>query len=289
MKHALFKTCIALALAVVVLGAAGASAFFVDDAGWINLCSYSHSAKDDPIGLPGQAGASHLHDFFGNTTTGANSTVASMRAGGTTCPLKKDTAGYWVPALYKNGTRVLPTGSGARTTIYYRNNLTGVDPATLHTIPVGLKMVAGNSHATSVGQNPELGSELYWGCSNNSPDVKATAPIQCSTGIESLHVGFPNCWDGVHLDSADHQSHMAYPVSSSRGYVCPAGHPVPIPRVIMRFEYPVGTTLGQITLASGPTYTVHGDFWNTWRQRALNTLVDRCFRGNMDCGNDPSV
>ncbi len=26
----------------------------------------------------------------------------------------------------------------------------------------------------------------------------------------ALHVQFPNCWDGVNLDSPDHQSHMAY-------------------------------------------------------------------------------
>ena len=37
--------------------------------GWITECPYSHSAPDDPIRFPGQPGASHLHDFFGVTTT----------------------------------------------------------------------------------------------------------------------------------------------------------------------------------------------------------------------------
>src|SRR5215210_801771 len=37
------------------------------------LCRFSHQAPDDPIVFPGQAGKSHLHTFFGNTTTSAGS------------------------------------------------------------------------------------------------------------------------------------------------------------------------------------------------------------------------
>lgn len=44
-------------------------------------CGYSHSLPDDPIVFPGQQGASHLHDFFGNTATDAFSTQASLLAG----------------------------------------------------------------------------------------------------------------------------------------------------------------------------------------------------------------
>ena len=40
-----------------------------------------------------------------------------------------------------------------------------------------------------------------------------------------LHVNYPDCWDGEHLDSSDHTSHMA----QSRDYVCPASHPVKVP------------------------------------------------------------
>ena len=63
-------------------------------------CGYSHTLKDDPIVYPGQPGASHTHDFFGSTTTNANSTDASMIASGSTCNIAGDTAGYWTPALY---------------------------------------------------------------------------------------------------------------------------------------------------------------------------------------------
>ena len=41
-------------------------------------CGWSHSSFDDPIVHPGHAGASHRHDFFGNTTTSATSTYEQL-------------------------------------------------------------------------------------------------------------------------------------------------------------------------------------------------------------------
>jgi hypothetical protein len=265
-------------------------------AGWIVICGHSHSLPDDPIVAPGQSGTSHLHDFFANRSAKADSTYDSMRAGGTTCPKTSgDTAGYWVPALYRNGVQVVaqgppPTGteagtSGARQQFYYRNNLNGYPPSAIKTIPADLRIIAGNGKAQSQDDNYYLGRELYWGCSDNSTGKLKAPPPSCSTGIISLHVGFPNCWDGVRVDSPDHKSHMSYPVKNAQGrYVCPAAHPVPIPRVIMRLEYPVGTDTGYISLSSGAPYTIHGDFWNTWVQSRLNELVDACINEGLDCG-----
>jgi hypothetical protein len=259
--------------------------------GWLVICDYSHSLPDDPIVFPGQPGASHLHDFLGARDVDAFSTYDSMRAGGTSCTATSgDTAGYWTPALYRNGAQILPrhgvappSGNGStgktREQVYYRNNLA----QSVQTIPPGLRMIAGVGAATSPAGNPYLGRELYWGCSDNSTGKLIAPPASCATGIVTLHVGFPNCWDGVHLDSADHRSHMAYPVSGGGGYVCPSSHPVAIPRVITRWEYPVGTSTGTITLASGPTFTAHGDFWQTWDQPRLDELVAACF-GSNGCG-----
>src|SRR5215213_2837661 len=88
--------------------------------GWIVTCNYSHSLKDDPIVFPNQPGAAHLHDFIGARSTNAFSTFNSLRAGGTACTLPGDSSSYWVPALYENGVRVLPTGQQANTLVYYR-------------------------------------------------------------------------------------------------------------------------------------------------------------------------
>jgi len=255
------------------------------DGGWLVQCPLSHTLADDPVVFPRQPGASHLHDFEGNTSTDAFSTYGSMTqsSAATTCPAESgDTAGYWIMALYKNGVKIDPSSPkdpahGAQ--FYYRadNVKAGTE---IRAFPPNFRMIAGNGHATSEADNPYLGREIYYGCSDNSESGKPKAPVDCSTGIISLHVGFPNCWDGVNLDSADHNSHVVYPSSG----VCPPDHPVVLPRLIMRTEYPVGTDSSRITLSSGPHYTAHADFWNTWDQQKLDGLVTRCLNSGTDCG-----
>jgi hypothetical protein len=95
-----------------------------------------------------------------------------------------------------------------------------------------------------------------------------------------LHVNYPDCWDGEHLDSPDHKSHMAH----SRDYVCPASHPVKVPLIRLMIRYPIVDARG-VTLASGGQLTGHADFVNAWDQRVLERLVDECFH---DRPCDPS-
>ncbi len=255
-------------------------------AGWQVSCPFSHQLSDDPIVAFGRPGSSHAHDFLGATTVNAFSTTATMQnpAAGTTCAAKDDKSGYWVPTLYKDGAAVHPThgvrgptGVKSRQTMYYRNP-TG---RRLHAFPAGLRMLSGNPAATSVKENPALGHDIWWGCSDNSISEKLVAPPKsCPRGMITVHIHFPNCWDGVHLDSPDHRSHVAF----ASGGKCPAGHPVIMPRLTIRNEYIVGTTTGRITLAGGDTFTIHGDFWNQWNQPALEKLVDDCFNRGRDCG-----
>src|SRR5262245_9326262 len=96
---------------------------------------------DDPIVFPGYPGMSHDHTFVGNSTTNAASTLESLRAGSTTCRRRGDTAAYWMPTLLVNGQPVEPTGA----TIYYRRKTL----APVRAFPLGLKMIGGNSRATS--------------------------------------------------------------------------------------------------------------------------------------------
>ena len=252
--------------------------------GWLVKCPLSHSLSDDPIFYPGRPGASHMHDFAGNTTTDADSTYTSMTFNptGTTCAAASgDTSGYWVPALYDNGVKIDPAerqDPSRGTQFYYRRN--NVVAGTIRSFPPDFRMIAGEMHASSEADNPYLGREIYYGCSDNSVPGKPKAPVNCATGIISLHIGFPNCWDGVNVDSPDHKSHVVYPT----GGVCPADHPVALPRLIMRTEYAVGTDSSGVRLSSGPYYTAHGDFWNTWDQQKLDDLVARCLNTSTDCG-----
>ena len=66
--------------------------------GFVVDCAFSHSGTVDPIVMPGHTGMSHLHEFFGNTTTNENSTGATLLAGSTTCSDSNDRSAYWVPA-----------------------------------------------------------------------------------------------------------------------------------------------------------------------------------------------
>ena len=74
-------------------------------------CFPSHRAPDDPIVFPGQPGASHSHDFFGNTTTDASSTYASMRSLGEQLESQRHGRLLAPTLLARDGTRSLHDGS----------------------------------------------------------------------------------------------------------------------------------------------------------------------------------
>ena len=243
--------------------------------GWIVRCGFVRYRHVDPIVYPGMRQMSHLHAFFGNKHVTADSTYRSLRRAHTSCRLRADRAAYWIPAAFADGARVTPT----TVSFYYRSRtypLKAVRP-----FPRGLKMIAGDSKATG----PQREGVVYWDCDNGGPDGHVDHPVDCGSGTVSAHVIFPECWDGRHLDSADHKSHMAYakdPDDDGR-FSCPATHPVPVPRLFFSISYPIhdGTRL---TLASGSPFTMHGDFINSWRQRKLKALVNQCIHRQIDCG-----
>ncbi|HET8527064.1 MAG TPA: DUF1996 domain-containing protein [Actinomycetota bacterium] len=241
-------------------------------------CPYSHSLMDDPIVFPGQPGASHMHDFFGNQGVNAFSTMASMLAGQTTCRVPSDTAGYWTPAASIKGVAIEPTVMR----IYYLGSSAGA----VETIPAGLQIVGGNRDATSPAENPHV----KWNC-GQTKDVKTPdrdAPYDCTPwavpykfvdGIVAV-IDFPSCWNGIGLRPED----VAYPVAGS----CPPGFGHVIPKLSERVHFGVmdptrGGTLA-FKLSSGPWYTMHADFWNTWQQERLDQLVADCLVARTHCG-----
>ena len=273
-----------LLLGVLVAMAGGVVALFDDDTATAALpqlgpqgrspqfkveCAWSHAAADDPIVAPGRPGRSHLHDFFGNTTTSADSTVATLHGGGTTCQNQLDTAAFWVPALLRRGAPVRPIGSAA----YYRPG-PGIDAASVRPYPAGLMMIGGDHHATV--QPLEVAA---WHC-GASPVLHANPPACPRTAPLGVRVAFPDCWDGRHLDSDDHRSHMA----RSRDGRCPSDHPVPVPQLIFEVHYPVSGDPAGLELASGGVRGVHADFLNAWDEDALAREVRACLNGGHVCG-----
>ena len=233
-------------------------------------CEWSHSAPDDPIVHPGLPGRSHLHDFFGNTMTDAMSTAADLLGGATTCQNQLDTAAYWAPALLRDGTPIRPKGSVA----YYRPG-SGVDPASLQPYPAGLAMIGGDMTAAA----PQALGVAAWHC-GASPVLQAQPATCPRTAPLGVRVSFPDCWDGEHLASEDHVSHMA----RSRDGRCPGSHPVPLPQLIFEVHYPVTGDPSGLELASGGTFGVHADFVNSWDQSTLEREVRVCLNRSKVCG-----
>jgi hypothetical protein len=273
------KILLGLVIAVAALLAAGASSggdgrgptaladlAQFDNVEFITVCKFTHFAPDDPIVHYKMPGMSHDHSFFGNVTTNAFSTLTSLRKGATSCQRPEDTASYWAPTLLLNNKRVTPVEAD----VYYRRStLARVKP-----FPAGLKIVAGNAFATK----PQSMHVVFWNCSTDPTDPSVKIP-SCPTPSLHAHVRFPNCWDGKHLDSANHHSHMAY---STKGF-CPKGYPVAVPQIMLIIQYPISNET-PLQLASFGQISGHADFFNGWKPAELKRLVDYCLNALRACG-----
>lgn len=257
----------AFVVAVAILAAVPDVAQAGDDAGWVNVCGLAHRLHDDPIVHRGMPGMAHSHDFYGNRRTNAFSSGSSLAGASTTCEMRGDTAAYWSPTAYLGGRALVPR----EVRFYYRTNTKPV--RAIRAFPYGLRMIAGDAEATHRQET----SVISWNCDHDSDQDH---PSKCGSKLQAAHVKFPDCWDGVHLDSRNHMSHMKYSDESR----CPRSHPVPVPRLIMRITWPVHDGRG-IRFSSGRWSTYHADFFNTWNRQKLHQLVHRCIHRGIDCGH----
>jgi hypothetical protein len=259
---------VALATSVVPLSAppAFASARFHIE------CPFHHYNEDDPIVYPRQPGASHLHAYFGNKSTNAFSTYRSLRNARTNCGHRGDKGAYWIPGVYKNGSLVRAVDAD----FYYRGVTSPLNA--IRPFPPALRIVAGNSRATGL-QSTHV---IAWSCAGSSGTGQATMR-DCGGSLVKVLIKFPSCWDGLHKDSSDHKSHMHYSIRKGGGRRgCPRSHPVPVPELTYSITLPFHDG-ANVQLSSGPFYTMHGDFFNSWVQRALRRLVHRCIHAGIEC------
>ena len=251
-------------------------------ANFVVSCGFHHRAQVDPIVDFGKTGQ-HMHDFFGNTTTNANSTYDTLLAGGTTCSKPEDKAAYWHPTVSWTSNRGKTTTlKASQTFFYYRAGLKA--PATVKPFPAGLKIVT------------VQGKKVEWRCQGGT--WSPTPPTQCGDNTTLVvRIFFPDCLQvdangQPLLDSADHRSHMVDATSTG----CPSDHPYPVPRLQTNFVFKASqlATKGQPTLSSGPYSTMHVDFFNAWVQPKLEDLVARCINAGpfsatkpkpADCGS----
>jgi Domain of unknown function (DUF1996) len=247
-------------------------------------CDFSHMSADDPIVAPGRPGASHLHVFFGNTLVNANSTADSIRnTGNSTCSGGTvNRSGYWVPAMIdtRTGTPLKPSFF----IVYYKTGSNRVPKQDIRTMPEGLRMVAGDMMASG----PD--AHTTYTCLD-APTYQPYKSIPvCNVGVEvNIMLVFPQCWDGINLDSPNHKSHMSYPIP---GGACPSSHPWPVPEVTYNTRYRVGPnddprawrlSSDMYDKAKPGGFSSHGDWFNGWQPAIMQTFVDRCLRAGVDC------
>lgn len=264
------------------------------------LCNWSRMSYDDPIVYPGQPGMAHHHTFFSNTAIDSSTTSDNIRTkGNASCRGGTiNMSGYWVPSMIDTATGkpIAPK----TLLIYYKTGFWPYmnDGSIMQPLPKNLKMIAGEATRTTpdgVGQFvcmiPATGSSRF-------PPTKAI-PSNCLPGDEVWsNLPFPQCWDGVNLDSPNHKSHMAYPIqvpstNPERQYACPATHPVVLPAITFNVEYtlpanPADTANWRLSsdTYSGPGgYSMHGDWMGGWDPAISDLWGIKCMRERRNCGS----
>lgn len=258
----------------------------VDVSSFRDECGFAKFSFNDPIVFPGKAQMAHLHLFFGNTDVDEKSTAASIQtSGGSTCSGGTlNRSAYWVPAMIDmaNQQPVRPTLNN----VYYKSGYNGIKPAAITPVPPGLMMITGSASNTQPGVNP-----AGYACVSDA-DVGAWQPNipDCPVGYDLvMEVTFPQCWDGVHLDSSDHKSHMSNTVNGA----CPSDHPVPIPVVSYNIHYPITTahaaahyrlSSDHYDVSNGNAgYSAHADYMYGWDAPTMKTFITRCLNDLKDC------
>lgn len=244
-------------------------------------CHAGGDAQVDPIGQPGVNPSAHLHTFYGATGVTENSTTQSLEASGTSCfagtfnnqrsmtqtQVKQDTSGLWAPKMYINGHPTNPSYVAE----YWSN-----EPPKFTNMPEGLQMIAGNAHATG----PPPMYELYFNCVGRSG---ASATPNCPSGhTMKIHIDFPQCWDGHGLKPTD-VVYAGAPVPFAdhpTSRPCPAAFPVQLPRLQMIFHTNLtGDQTKSMTFSSGPWYTLHADYWQSWHSQSFLAASEQFIRG----------
>ena len=271
------------------------------------ICNPGDLLADDPILYPGQPGASHLHQMYGNTGVNASSTHQTLRASGdSTCG--GDGQGL-AAMLNELGLAVKPEFIS----IYYKSrpntDPTVSDPANPKymgqavPIPNGLKMIFGFD---PTGVNSAPTGDAYFDC--NGPTAKSAhyASIDAVVAANACPAGqgnklgwiidAPSCWSGKAVDSIDHRSHVAYPIIATVAGTpykkCDANHPYVIPGFKQGAWYlvPAGADLAKwdfscrnMTPGKPHGFCGHADYFEAWSPPVKKEWTDNCINKMLNC------
>ena len=243
-------------------------------------------ARIDPMVSPGEPSA-HSHSILGSGGFGESATYADITASNcTSCLVTQDKSSYWHPSLYFLDTTTNQyelVGQVGGTLAYYLLN-TGNGNTNITAFPENFRMIAGdNARRSFTAGNVEMADPpksewaalnqtsqdklaqraLGFNCLDYSKDpepslyrhffpAKSYLDANCPDGIR-FELMFPSCWNGVDVDSPDHQSHMAYPDLVMTGD-CPSDFPVRTPSLFYETIWDTASyasRTGQFVISNG--------------------------------------
>lgn len=218
----------------------------------------THILHDDPIRNYGAPGTSHLHEFFGNSSTNAYSTYNSLRkrpdssmGGGVI-----NASGYWFPCpiltnpfsdgknycvkadnvpVYYEGSQAVSAGVGNE--VYMPRGLrfvlgTNMDDPDDNAVKA--EIAAANAQPGTSGRYSYIGNGFNndgWACgASKYPYLKNTDGTDpwggaCTAGQITADAVGPACWDGTNLWSSSGYAHVRQEIRDNTLSlnVCPNG------------------------------------------------------------------
>lgn len=240
----------------------------------------SHLSYDDPIVHPGKPGAAHLHHFFGNRTTDAFSTYESLRANphSTTDTDFINGSAYWMPALLDGKGNVV---NPKMTFVYYKSHPKSNPP---HPDAIGIGMPAGMRFLL---KGPGIFDLI-----RNGDTVKGFASLrELSPILEAAQtgdvIGFAlsshQFWDGLHIDSPDHVSHLSKTYSAEFPYYIPELTLKPFYEVLEGDDPTLWHLSSDMDAPAGST--LHGDYIEAWEPSIRQTWQDVVIDGHLSTSN----
>ncbi|OLL24408.1 Kremen protein 1 [Neolecta irregularis DAH-3] len=206
-----------------------------------------------------------------------------MKATCSTCNTQADKSSYWAPTMYYQSPEgklsAYPLGN---VRVYYQYPVGALD---IQPFPTGFAMIAGDTTRRTFDPSNTENRAMMYVCLDSSGAASGTTnefPRKACPGGIQAQIRFPSCWNGYSVTSSDYKSHVAFPLNSYDGDICPDGFPHRMPQLMYEFIWLTGTQPyhgeGTYVLSNGDTtgYALHGDFASGWDPNVLASAMNQC-------------